>query len=296
MSTPTPEATPGPAAPASAIPAPAVTPVLELSGIVKSYGQVQALRGAALTVYPGEVVALVGDNGAGKSTTIKVISGVIQPDAGEIRVDGRPVTIPDPIAARRLGIETVYQDLALAPDLDPAENLFLGREILRPGLLGKLGFLDRKAMRAKADEAFGSLGVGIQDTAAQVVTMSGGQRQGIAVGRAVNWADRVLLMDEPTAALGVVQTERVGQLIQRVRASGVAVVLISHNLPFVFEYADRIEVLRLGQRVARLSGATATSENVLGAMTGALTFDDGTDPDPALIPAVDGSDRSEDQS
>ncbi|MEU6223078.1 ATP-binding cassette domain-containing protein [Streptomyces sp. NPDC047042] len=303
MSTPTPEAGPGPAAPGPAAPspgapAPAVTPVLELSGIVKSYGQVRALRGAALTVYPGEVVALVGDNGAGKSTTIKVISGVIQPDAGEIRVDGRPVTIPDPIAARRLGIETVYQDLALAPDLDPAENLFLGREILRTGLLGKLGFLDRKAMRAKADEAFGSLGVGIQDTAAQVVTMSGGQRQGIAVGRAVNWADRVLLMDEPTAALGVVQTERVGQLIQRVRASGVAVVLISHNLPFVFEYADRIEVLRLGQRVARLSGATATSENVLGAMTGALTFDDGADPepDPVLVPAVDGSDRSEDQS
>ncbi|MDX2540588.1 ATP-binding cassette domain-containing protein [Streptomyces sp. WI04-05B] len=301
MSTPTP-AIPTPATPAPAGPtahgATAATPVLELAGIVKSYGQVQALRGAALTVYPGEVVALVGDNGAGKSTTIKVISGVIQPDAGEIRVDGRPVTIPDPIAARRLGIETVYQDLALAPDLDPAENLFLGREIMRPGLLGKLGFLDRKAMRTKADEAFGSLGVGIQDTAAQVVTMSGGQRQGIAVGRAVNWADRVLLMDEPTAALGVVQTERVGQLIQRVRASGVAVVLISHNLPFVFEYADRIEVLRLGQRVARLSGATATSENVLGAMTGALTFDDGADPepDPALIPAVDGSDRSEDQS
>ncbi|NEC86764.1 sugar ABC transporter ATP-binding protein [Streptomyces sp. SID12501] len=260
-----------------------------MTGIVKNYGQVQALRGAALTVYPGEVVALVGDNGAGKSTTIKVISGVIQPDAGEIRVDGKPVSIPDPIAARRLGIETVYQDLALAPDLDPAENLFLGREIMRPGLLGKLGFLDRKAMRTKADEAFGSLGVGIQDTAAQVVTMSGGQRQGIAVGRAVNWADRVLLMDEPTAALGVVQTERVGQLIRRVRASGVAVVLISHNLPFVFEYADRIEVLRLGQRVARLSGATATSENVLGAMTGALTFEDASDP------AIDPAD-SEDQS
>ncbi|MEH0422878.1 ATP-binding cassette domain-containing protein [Streptomyces sp. B21-083] len=296
MSTPTP-ATPAPAGP-TARGATAATPVLELAGIVKSYGQVQALRGAALTVYPGEVVALVGDNGAGKSTTIKVISGVIQPDAGEIRIDGRPVTIPDPIAARRLGIETVYQDLALAPDLDPAENLFLGREIMRPGLLGRLGFLDRKAMRTKADEAFGSLGVGIQDTAAQVVTMSGGQRQGIAVGRAVNWADRVLLMDEPTAALGVVQTQRVGELIQRVRDSGVAVVLISHNLPFVFEYADRIEVLRLGQRVARLSGATATSENVLGAMTGALTFDDGADPepDPALIPAVDGSDRSEDQS
>ncbi|WP_369034507.1 ATP-binding cassette domain-containing protein [Streptomyces adonidis] len=292
MSTPTP-AGPVPAGPTPHGATALATPVLELSGIVKSYGQVQALRGAALTVYPGEVVALVGDNGAGKSTTIKVISGVIQPDAGEIRVDGRPVTIPDPIAARRLGIETVYQDLALAPDLDPAENLFLGREIMRPGLLGKLGFLDRKAMRAKADEAFGSLGVGIQDTAAQVVTMSGGQRQGIAVGRAVNWADRVLLMDEPTAALGVVQTERVGQLIQRVRASGVAVVLISHNLPFVFEYADRIEVLRLGQRVARLSGATATSENVLGAMTGALTFEDASDP--ALDPALDPAD-SEDQS
>jgi simple sugar transport system ATP-binding protein len=246
------------------------TPILQLAGIVKRYGTVRALQDAALTVRRNEVVALVGDNGAGKSTMIKVISGVIQPDAGQITVDGSPVTFGSPLEPRRHGIETVYQDLALAPDLDPAANLFLGREVLRGGLLGRLGVLDKPRMRARADEAFTRLGVGLQDTRSQVGTMSGGQRQGIAVARAVLWASRLVLMDEPTAALGVVQTGRVRALIESVREQGVSVLLVSHNLPFVFEVADRIEVLRLGRRVAVFSRAEATAERVLGAMTGAL--------------------------
>jgi simple sugar transport system ATP-binding protein len=246
------------------------TPILQLSGITKSYGTVRALRGAALTVHRNEVVALVGDNGAGKSTMIKVISGVTQPDAGQITVEGEPVAFSSAVESRRYGIETVYQDLALAPDLDPAANLFLGREVLRGGLLGKLGVLDKPGMRAQADEAFSRLGVGLQDTRSRVGTMSGGQRQGIAVARAVLWASRLVLMDEPTAALGVVQTGRVRALIESVRDQGVAVVLVSHNLPFVFEVADRIEVLRLGQRVAVFTREEATAERVLGAMTGAI--------------------------
>jgi len=248
----------------------AEAPILQLSGIAKHYGTVRALQDAALTVHRNEVVALVGDNGAGKSTMIKVISGVIQPDAGRIAVDGEPTTFANPLAPRRHGIETVYQDLALAPDLDPAANLFLGREVLRGGLLGRLGMLDKPKMRAQADAAFSRLGVGLQDTRSQVGTMSGGQRQGIAVARAVLWASRLVLMDEPTAALGVVQTSRVRALIESVREQGVSVLLVSHNLPFVFEVADRIEVLRLGRRVAVYSRAEATAERVLGAMTGAM--------------------------
>jgi simple sugar transport system ATP-binding protein len=247
------------------------TPVLELTAIVKSYGSVRALQSADFAVHRNEVVALVGDNGAGKSTMIKTISGVIRPDSGEIRVDGTPVAFDSPLVPRRHGIETVYQDLALAPDLDPSANLFLGRERLRGGLLGRLGMLDKRRMRAEADAAFARLGVGLQDTSSKVATMSGGQRQGIAVSRAVLWASRVVLMDEPTAALGVVQTDRVRELIESVRAQGVSVVLVSHNLPFVFEVADRIEVLRLGRRVARFTRAEATAEKVLGAMTGVLT-------------------------
>jgi len=215
----------------------------------------------------------VGDNGAGKSTMIKVISGVIQPDAGEIAVDGQPVTFSSPLAPRRYGIETVYQDLALAPDLDPAANLYLGREVLRGGLLGRIGMLDKPRMRTGADEAFARLSVGLQDTRSRVGTMSGGQRQGIAVARAVLWASRLVLMDEPTAALGVVQTGRVKALIESVREQGVSVILVSHNLPFVFEVADRIEVLRLGQTVAVFDRSEATAERVLGAMTGALTVE-----------------------
>jgi simple sugar transport system ATP-binding protein len=245
-------------------------PLLEARGIVKSFGRVQALRGADFTAYPGEVVALIGDNGAGKSTLVKTLSGVHHPDAGEIVFEGRTVHIDNPIAARELGIETVYQDLALAPDLESAANLFLGREEMRPGLLGKLGFVDNGAMRRRTKEAFGTLGVGVQDVEAPVAYFSGGQRQGVAVARAVTWASKVVFMDEPTAALGVVQTRKVLELIRRVRDTGLTVVLISHNMPDVLAVADRVEVLRLGERVARFKTADTTMEELVGAMTGAI--------------------------
>ena len=244
--------------------------LLEARGLVKSFGRVHALRGADFTVNRSEVVALIGDNGAGKSTLVKALSGVYPPDAGEVIFEGAPVTIPTPEAARALGIETVYQDLALAPDLESSANLFLGREVLRPGLLGKLGLLDNVAMRKQTESAFGDLGVGVQDVSAPVANFSGGQRQGVAVARAVTWASKVVFMDEPTAALGVVQTRRVLDLIKRVRDRGLSVVLISHNMPEVMEVADRVEVLRLGQRVATFKRGEATMEDLVGAMTGAL--------------------------
>jgi simple sugar transport system ATP-binding protein len=189
-------------------------------------------------------------------------------------MDGKPVQFRTPMEARSAGIETVYQDLALAAEIDPAANMFLGRELLRTGLRGKLGFLDKRAMRERSDKAFKDLGVSIQDTGARVANMSGGQRQGIAICRAVTWAKKVVFMDEPTAALGVVQTRNVLDQIKRVRDHGLAVVLISHNMPEVFEVADRIEVLRLGARVARLKPQEVSMEDVIGAMTGAMTFHD----------------------
>jgi simple sugar transport system ATP-binding protein len=245
-------------------------PLLEARGIVKSFGRVRALRGADFTVYPGEVVALIGDNGAGKSTLVKTLSGVHPPDAGEIVFEGRPVTLHNPTEARELGIETVYQDLALAPDLESSANLFLGREDVRPGLLGKLGFLDNGAMRKRTKEAFTTLGVGVQDVEAPVANFSGGQRQGVAVARAVTWASKVVFMDEPTAALGVVQTRKVLELIKRVSETGLAVVLISHNMPDVLAVSHRVEVLRLGERVARFKTSEVTMETLVGAMTGAI--------------------------
>jgi simple sugar transport system ATP-binding protein len=247
-----------------------MSPLLEAKGIVKHFGRVHALRGADFTVNAGEVVALIGDNGAGKSTLVKTLSGVHPPDAGQILFDGKEVHLPTPEAARELGIETVYQDLALAPDLESSANLFLGREVLRPGLLGRLGWLDTAAMRRKTESSFGDLGVGVQDVTAPVATFSGGQRQGVAVARAVTWASRVVFMDEPTAALGVVQTRRVLELIRRVRDRGLSVVLISHNMPEVMEVADRVEVLRLGVRVATFQRGEASMEDLVGAMTGAL--------------------------
>jgi simple sugar transport system ATP-binding protein len=245
-------------------------PLLEARGIVKSFGRVRALRGADFTVYPGEVVALIGDNGAGKSTLVKTLSGVHPADAGEIRFEGRPVTLSNPTEARELGIETVYQDLALAPDLESSANLFLGREEVRSGLLGRLGFLDNGAMRKRTKEAFTTLGVGVQDVEAPVANFSGGQRQGVAVARAVTWASKVVFMDEPTAALGVVQTRKVLELIRRVSETGLAVVLISHNMPDVLAVSDRVEVLRLGERVARFKTSEVTMETLVGAMTGAI--------------------------
>jgi simple sugar transport system ATP-binding protein len=247
-----------------------ISPIIEARGIVRTYGHVTALQGADFTVFPGEVVALIGDNGAGKSTLTKVISGVIRPDAGELLFAGHPVDISSPLAAQKLGIETVFQDLALAPDLDGAANVYLGREMLRPGLLGRLGVLDKPAMKQAATDAFVNLGVAIKDAGASVGNLSGGQRQGVAVARAASWASKVIIMDEPTAALGVVQTENVLNVIRRVRDSGLAVVLISHNMPDVLKVADRIEVLRLGRRVATFAVKDATIELLVGAMTGAL--------------------------
>jgi simple sugar transport system ATP-binding protein len=243
--------------------------LLQARGIVKSFGNVRALRGCDFDVYPGEVVAMIGDNGAGKSTLVKVIAGVQPPDDGELFFDGKQVTLADPTAAQALGIETVYQDLALAPDLDPSANLFLAREILKPGLLGRLGFLDNKEMAAQTLAAFKNLGAGVQSATAPVASMSGGQRQSIAVSRAATWANRLVIMDEPTAALGVVQSRAVLELIRRVRDQGIAVIIISHNMPEVLAVSDRVEVLRLGRRVARFVTADTDMEALVAAMTGA---------------------------
>jgi simple sugar transport system ATP-binding protein len=249
-------------------------PLLEARGLVKRFGHVQALQGADFAAHPGEVTALIGDNGAGKSTLVKALSGVQPPDAGEILLDGNPVPLPGPTAAQRLGIETVYQDLALAPDLDSAANLYLGREVLRGGLLGRLGVLDKGAMRRQAAVEFARLGVALPDVDQPVAALSGGQRQSVAVARAVAFATRVVFMDEPTAALGVVQRERVLETVRRIRDQGIAVVLISHNMPEVLSVADRVEVMRLGRRVARFVAKDATLEDLVGAMTGALTQED----------------------
>ncbi|AUG75547.1 sugar ABC transporter ATP-binding protein [Kitasatospora sp. MMS16-BH015] len=251
-------------------------PLLAARGLVKRFGQIQALDGAAFTVHPGEVVALIGDNGAGKSTLVKTLVGAIAPDAGEVLLDGRPVSFAGPREAQAAGIETVYQDLALAADLDAAANLFLGRELLRGGPLRPFGLLDKPAMRRRAVEAFAELGVELKELDAPVATLSGGQRQSVAIARSVAWASRVVFMDEPTAALGVVQRERVLDLIRRVRDRGVAVVLISHNMPEVLSVADRVEVLRLGRRVARFEAADTSLEELVAAMTGALEHEEGS--------------------
>lgn len=246
-------------------------PILEAVDVTKTYGSVEALRGASFTVHAGEVVTLIGDNGAGKSTLVKCMAGAEQPTGGTIRFEGKDVRFDSPTAARRLGIETVYQDLAVAPELDPAANLFLGRELRRPGIFGALGMLDKKAMRQRAADEFGRLGVTLQSIDVPIGSLSGGQRQSVAVARSVVWASKVVFMDEPTAALGVVQRERVLDVIRRVRDEGVAVVLISHNMPEVLSVSDRVEVLRLGRRVARFTATEATLEDLVGAMTGALS-------------------------
>lgn len=248
--------------------------LLETRGVVKRFGAVEALRGASFSLGAGEVVALMGDNGAGKSTLIKTICGVHAPDAGEVLFKGRSIAGMAPNQVHSLGIETVYQDLALAPDLDTAANLFLGREIFAAGLLGKLGVLARKQMARRAHEVLTDLNVRIKDPSAPVATLSGGQQQSVAVARAVTWADQLVIMDEPTAALGVPQTRAVLDLIRRVRDSGRSVVLVSHSLPDVMAVADRIEVLRLGRRVARLVTRDTNEEQIVGAMTGAYTMEE----------------------
>lgn len=244
-------------------------PLVEARAITRSFGRVVALRGADFMVRPGEVSAIVGDNGAGKSTLIKILSGALQADGGELLIDGRPIRLASPREARLAGIETVYQDLALAPSLDVASNLFLGRETRQGGLLGRLGFLDDRAMRKRAQDEMVNLQIGLSSVRQPVLTLSGGQRQAIAVARATAWGKRVVIMDEPTAALGVRESHMVLRLIERIRASGVAVIMISHNLPEVFEVADRITILRLGLTVRQIARREASMTDVVAFMTGA---------------------------
>lgn len=245
-------------------------PLFRAEGLTKQYGQVKALQGADFDVAAGEVVALIGDNGAGKSTLVRMLSGSEQPDGGGIWFDGRPVVLGDPIQARALGIETVFQDLALAPHLDPIQNLYLGREVMRKGLLGKLGFMDTAAMREAGAKSFASLGSTVRNFTGPIGAMSGGQKQSIAVARAAAWASKVIFLDEPTAALGVVQTKGVLDLIRRVRDEGIGVVFISHSMPHVLEVSDRVQVMRHGRRVATYAAKDSSVEQLVGAMTGAL--------------------------
>jgi simple sugar transport system ATP-binding protein len=247
-----------------------MAPLLEARGLSRSFGHVRALDDASFDIDAGEVVALIGDNGAGKSTMVKALTGNLEVDTGELYFEGRRVSITSPHQASDMGMEVVYQDLALAPHLNPVQNLFLGREITRKGLLGVLGFMDEKAMRARAQAGFAELGGTVRSFTSSVGTMSGGQRQQIAIVRAISWADKIVFLDEPTAALGVVQTRNVLDTIKRVRDKGIAVVLISHSMPHVLEVADRIQVMRLGTRVATLPAAGTSVEQLVGAMTGAL--------------------------
>jgi fructose transport system ATP-binding protein len=245
-------------------------PILEARGLVKHFGQVVALDGADFELYPSEIVAIIGDNGAGKSTLIKSLSGALQPDDGEIRLDGERVRFRSPGDARRAGIETVYQDLAVAPSLDIASNIFLGREARWRGPLGlALRLLDKRRMRREAAQHFAELQIGVQSITQPVEDLSGGQRQGVAVARAAKWARRLAIMDEPTAALGVRETRQVLDLIQRVRERGLPVIIISHDMPHVFELADRILIMRLGKRVAVVTPQTHTMPEAVAIMTGA---------------------------
>lgn len=247
-----------------------VTPVLSARGLVKRYGHVTALSGTDFDLLPGEVLAVIGDNGAGKSTLIKILAGAIQPDEGKLFIEDRPVRFHGPLDARRHGIETVYQDLAVAPALDIAGNLFLGREVRRPGILGTVfRMLDKRRMRTESARHMDELKIGLSSLAQPVENLSGGQRQGVAVARAAAWGRHVVVMDEPTAALGVKESAQVLELIGRVRDRGLPVVLISHNMPHVFDIADRIHVQRLGRRVAVVKPGDHSMSDVVAIMTGA---------------------------
>jgi D-xylose transport system ATP-binding protein len=243
-------------------------PYLALEGIFKRFGRVSALRDVSMNVSSGEVVALLGDNGAGKSTLVKVISGFTKPDAGAIRIAGHEMRLTSPHVAAAHGIATVYQDLALCENLDVVANLFLGREQASAPLLGPLRRLSEPEMERRAREALSSLGVVLPSLRRPVSTFSGGQRQAVAVSRAVLWGSRLVLLDEPTAALGVEQTAHVLQLVRRLAAQGQAVLLVSHSLPDVFAVADRIVVLRLGEQVATFDREATNPEEVVAAMTG----------------------------
>lgn len=246
-------------------------PILTGRGLVKRYGRVTALDHADFDLYPGEILAVIGDNGAGKSTMIKAISGAVIPDEGKIELEGRPVHFHSPIAAREAGIETVYQNLALSPALSIADNMFMGRELRKNGFMGKyLRMLDRRKMEQVARDKLSELGLlTIQNINQTVETLSGGQRQGVAVARAAAFGSKVIILDEPTAALGVKESRKVLELIRDVRERGIPIVLISHNMPHVFEVADRIHVHRLGRRLCVIDPKEYSMSDAVAFMTGA---------------------------
>ncbi|GGD02866.1 ATP-binding cassette domain-containing protein [Aureimonas glaciei] len=246
-------------------------PVLSARGLNKRYGRVVAIDNADFDLRPGEILAVIGDNGAGKSTLIKAVSGAVIPDSGEVLLDGAPITFDNPQGARDAGIETVYQQLALSPALSIADNMFLGREIRRQGFLGDwLRMLDKPRMRQIARDKLSELGLmTIQNIDQPVETLSGGQRQGVAVARAAAFGSKVLILDEPTAALGVKESRKVLDLILEVRSRGLPIVLISHNMPHVFEIADRIHIHRLGRRLCVIDPKSATMSDAVALMTGA---------------------------
>jgi len=248
------------------------TPTLEARGLVKTFGHVIGLAGVSLQLYPSEVLAIIGDNGAGKSTLIKCLSGALAPDAGEILLDGVKVNFKSPIEARQAGIETVFQTLAVAPALDIASNLYLGREVRRKGLLGTvLRSLDARGMRDDSRKHLQALGIGtIQDMTQKVETLSGGQRQAVAVARAARFGSKVIILDEPTAALGVRESGQVLQLIRELRSRQLPVILISHNMPQVFEVADRIHIQRLGRCAGVITPQSHSMEEAVAIMTGAV--------------------------
>ncbi len=265
-----------------------VQPVLKGRGITKLFGKVVGLNGADIDLYPGEVLAVIGDNGAGKSTLIKCFSGAHAPDSGTMEVAGEAVDFRSTHDARLAGIETVFQTLAVSPALDIAANLYLGREIRKKGFLGTtFRMLDRKRMRAEAAQHLQDLGIGtVQNISQAVETLSGGQRQAVAVARAAAFGSKVIILDEPTAALGVRESARVLQLIHDLRERGMPVVLISHNMPQVFEVADRIHVQRLGKRAAVVTPSTHDMRDAVAIMTGALTVDEADQAlDPVRVPA-----------
>lgn len=246
-------------------------PVLELRDIGKSYGAVHALRGVSLALNRGEVHALLGDNGAGKSTLLQVAAGAIAPDEGEIRFHGKVLSLASPLDARDHGIETVYQDLALAEERSSAANVFVGRELVRGGPLCWLGILDRRRMRSETRSGFARLSIPVTDVDRPVRRLSGGQRQGVAIARAAMWAKGVVLLDEPTAALGVRQRGAVGELVRSLRERGLAVLLVSHDVQWVLKLADQVTVLRLGTRVATRQSQEIDISWVVGAMVGQVT-------------------------
>lgn len=248
-------------------------PLLKARGLVKRYGKVTALDHSDFDLYPDEILAVIGDNGAGKSTLIKALSGAVTPDHGEITLDGRPIHFTSPLQAREAGIETVYQTLALSPALSIADNMFLGREIRRKGPLGSLfRMLDRPQMARIAREKLSELGLmTIQNIHQPVETLSGGQRQGVAVARACAFGSRVVILDEPTAALGVKESRRVLELMLDVKRRGLPIVLISHNMPHVFEVADRIHIHRLGKRIAIIRPKDFSMSDAVAIMTGAAS-------------------------